>query len=99
MTASVISGRAVSGEIVCGPAPGMAKRILSGPGAVLASSIALRREPSPLFAVLVTTNSAPLAERGTPKYGMIDTIARHVASALAIGKLIRRVLVASSLME
>src|SRR5688500_1295825 len=53
-TASVTAGSGVERLIVCGPAPGMLKRISSAPGAAFASTMAWRSEPGPLSFVLVT---------------------------------------------
>ena len=48
--------------MTCGPAPGILKVIVSGPGLLFASAIACRREPEPLSFVLVTVKA--LAEAG-----------------------------------
>src|SRR5215831_9077946 len=55
-TGSVIQGSAVSKLIVCRPAPGMLKLIVSVPGVLLADVMASRSEPGPESFVLVTTN-------------------------------------------
>src|SRR5437870_11884086 len=63
MTAgSLTKGSGERSEIVCVPAPGIAKLIESGPGVAFASRIAWRRLPGPLSAALVTTNDAPCAD-------------------------------------
>jgi hypothetical protein len=41
-------------EIVCTPEPGMLKEMLSGPGVVLAASMALRSDPRPVSDAVVT---------------------------------------------
>ncbi len=70
-TGPVTEGRRDSAVIVCGPAPGIAKAMMSGPPAALASRIAWRSEPGPLSAVLVTLNVAapagPAARAATAK--------------------------------
>lgn len=50
-------GRAVAGRIACTPAPGIAKVMSKGPvfRGLLTRVIALRSEPTPRSAVLVTT--------------------------------------------
>src|SRR5438105_15827026 len=55
-TASVIAGRAEAGAMVWRPAPGMAKTMVSGPGFVLASRMAWRREPRPESKLLTTVS-------------------------------------------
>ena len=62
ITGSVICGRPVSGVIVCTPAPGMLKAMVSTPPvglvAALASTITWRSDPGPLSSVLITVNVA-----------------------------------------
>src|SRR5437660_216307 len=53
VSASVISGRAEAGVIVCGPEP-ILKLIVSGPTFRLASIIACLNDPGPLSLVLLT---------------------------------------------
>src|SRR5258705_4953186 len=57
-TGSVITGNSVTGAIVCGPAPGMLKEMMSRPEvmAALALRIACRIEPAPLSFVFKTMN-------------------------------------------
>ena len=54
VSASVIVGSAVAGEIVWTPPPVMAKVIVSAPEFALASVIAWRSEPAPESATVVT---------------------------------------------
>src|SRR5437879_13373032 len=58
VTASVISGRAEAGVIVCGPPEGMLKLIVSAPTFRLASIIACLNDPGPLSLVLLTIMGA-----------------------------------------
>src|SRR3954447_12279875 len=58
VTASVMFGRFDAGEMVCSPAPGIAKLIVSVPAAVFASMMACRNVPAPESATLLTTNVA-----------------------------------------
>ena len=51
-------GRRLRGVMVWTPAPGMAKTIVSAPGAVSASRIAWRSDPAPESLVLVTVKVA-----------------------------------------
>ena len=62
-------GSSESGVIVCTPAPGMAKAIVSGPGLALASSIAWRSEPGPVSSVFVTVKVAPETPAGARRRG------------------------------
>jgi len=57
-TEPVISGKAESGEMVCGPGPGTLKTMSSAPGLALALRIACLSEPAPLSLVLVTVKVA-----------------------------------------
>src|SRR5438128_1192942 len=54
VSASVISGRAEAGVIVCGPPGTMLKLIVSAPTFRLASIIACLNDPGPLSLVLLT---------------------------------------------
>src|SRR5437773_6288123 len=54
VTGSVIVGRKNASIIVCTPAPGMLKTIVSAPGLALASRIACLSDPAPMVLVLVT---------------------------------------------
>jgi hypothetical protein len=70
ITGSVMASKAVAGCIVCGPAPGISKSIVSKPGFVFAWLIASRSEPAPESLVLVTTRvegrtSVPFPDRET----------------------------------
>ena len=56
ITGSSIEGRPESGWIVNGPAPGMAKSILSSPAKSFAAMIACRSDPGPPSSVLDTVN-------------------------------------------
>src|SRR4051794_24109239 len=49
-----ISGKGEVGRMVCGPAPGMLKRMVSGPAWAFASMMAARRVRTPDVAVLTT---------------------------------------------
>ncbi len=66
ITGLVIVGSAAVGAIVCTPAPGIVKVIVSRPTVLLASMIAFLSEPavgfilSPLSAVVVTVKDAAL---------------------------------------
>lgn len=51
-------GRGLANVIVRTPAPGMLKRMVSAPAAALASVMAWRKDPGPLFPVLVTVKVA-----------------------------------------
>src|SRR5262245_31800452 len=55
ITGLVIAGSAVSGAIVCTPAPEMLKVITSRSGLVLAQRIAARNEPAPLSLMFTTS--------------------------------------------
>ena len=58
---AVRSGNTEASVIVCGPAPGMAKLIVSASaGVALASITACRSVAVPLLAVLETTRIAPV---------------------------------------
>ena len=59
VTASVIAGSGVSGEIVCTPEPGMLNVIVSAPAVPFAATIASRREPAPVSFVFVTRANDP----------------------------------------
>src|SRR5258706_1920927 len=61
ITAPVMLGRLVRGEIVCRPPPTMANVIVSIPAAPLASRMACRSDPAPESPVLLTTNVAAWA--------------------------------------
>src|SRR5687767_13360269 len=52
------NGWAAVGEMVCGPSPGIAKVMRSGPALVFASRRACCSEPAPVTFVLVTVNVA-----------------------------------------
>src|SRR5258706_8904381 len=54
-------GRLLAGEMVCSPAPGMAKVMVSVPALPLASRMAWRSEPAPRSSVFVTGNVAACA--------------------------------------
>lgn len=59
VTGLVMGGRRETSVIVWGPAPGMAKLMLSAPAVALASVMACRRLPAPESAVVVTLKMAP----------------------------------------
>ena len=54
VTGTVIGGSGVVGLIVCGPPPGIAKTILAAPAPASADWIAVRNDPAPLLAFVVT---------------------------------------------
>ncbi len=58
MTGLVISGSPVVGTIVCGPAPGILKLILSFVFDALASNMACRNDPVPASLAFVTVKVA-----------------------------------------
>src|SRR5262245_29967395 len=67
-TGSRISGSADVSRMVCGPAPGMLKRIISGPpelAVAFALVIASLREPAPRSAVLVTAKKLAGRQRSS----------------------------------
>src|SRR5262245_32704814 len=58
VTGSVRGGSPPAGLMVCTPAPGMLKVMVSASPLALASRIACRKEPAPLSLVFVTTKGA-----------------------------------------
>ena len=72
MTGSVIVGRALAGAIVCAPTPAMLNTILSRPELALANAIASRNVPTPLSALLVTSNVVPTSS-GTTTVALLET--------------------------
>src|SRR5712691_1452383 len=91
-TEFVMTGRGVSGEMMCGPSPGMANEISLEP-LLVASRIAWRNDPGSLSAVLVTTYEAPKTQRGIARCARSDAKASQAASAFALPRHRRAVLI------
>ena len=68
------NGNADSGAIVCTPAPGTSKRIVSVVVAALASTMAWRSVPGPLSPVLLTTNVASSMRGSSPSARANDVV-------------------------
>src|SRR3954469_16764031 len=84
VTESVIAGSALVNAIVCGPAPGILKAMVSPElNAAFASRMACRNEPGPESAVVVTMNDWPVTALLAAKHGPNSDVLPNGSVAVA----------------